>query len=235
MAMEDSSFGRLLGALVSPVKTFQSIAQRPTWGAAFLVLLLASSALAYVVGLRTDYRDVITQSAKEKGRDVDEAQLEPGINMMQKAGPAISAATVLVAIALISLLAALIYWVVFKLLGADFSYKSSLAVSLHAAMPGVIGALLTLPVVLSRSTLGYADVKSGVFLKSNLAFLAPENAKGWVTALYASADFFSLWSLVLSIIGYKALTRLTTKPVALVAILVWLLFVGVRVGLAALR
>jgi hypothetical protein len=235
MAMEDSSFGRLLGALVSPVKTFQSIAQRPTWGAAFLVLLLASGAVAYVVGTRTDYRDVITQSAKEKGKDVDEAQLEPAINMMQKAGPAISAATVLVAIALISLLAALIYWVVFKLLGADFSYKSSLAASLHAGLPGVIGALLTLPVVLSRSTLGYADVKSGVFLKSNLAFLAPENAKAWVTALYASADFFSLWSLVLSIIGFKALTRLTTKPVALVAILVWLLFVGVRVGLAALR
>jgi hypothetical protein len=40
---------------------------------------------------------------------------------------------------------------------------------------------------------------------------------------------------VLSIIGYKALSRLTTKPVASVVILVWLLFVGVRVGLAALR
>lgn len=235
MAMEDSSFGRLLGALVSPGKTFRSIAERPTWGAAFLVLLLASAAVAYVVGMRTDYRDVITQSAKEKGRDVDEAKLEPAINMMQKAGPAISAATAPVVIALISLLAALIYWVVFKLLGADFSYKSSLAVSLHAGLPGLIAALLTLPVVLSHATLGYADVKSGTFLQSNLAFLAPADAKAWVTALYASADFFSLWSLVLSIIGYRALTRLTTKPVAAVAILVWLLFVAVRVGLAALR
>jgi hypothetical protein len=235
MAMEDSSFGRLLGALVSPVKTFRSIAERPTWGAAFLVLLLASGAVAYVVGLRTDYRDVITQSAKEKGRDVDEAKLEPAINMMQKAGPAISAVSVPVVIALVSLLGALIYWVVFKLLGADFSYKSSLAVSLHAGLPGVVSALLTLPVVLSHSTLGYADVKSGTFLQSNLAFLAPQDAKAWLTALYASVDFFTLWSLVLSILGYKALTRLTTKPVALVAILVWLLFVGVRVGLAALR
>ncbi len=30
--LEDSSFGRLIGALVSPGKTFQSIAGRPTWG-----------------------------------------------------------------------------------------------------------------------------------------------------------------------------------------------------------
>jgi Yip1-like protein len=235
MAMEDTSFGRLLGALISPVKTFRSLAERPTWGVALLVLLVVSGAVACVVGLRTDYRDVITQSAKEKGRDVDEARLEPAINMMQKAGPAIAAVSAPVAIALISLLAALIYWVVFKLLGADFSYKSSFAVSLHAGLPNLVSALLTLPVVLNRSSLGYADVKSGSFLKSNLAFLAPENAKAWIIALYASVDFFSLWSLVLSIIGFKALSRLTTKPVALVVILVWLLFVGVRVGLAALR
>jgi hypothetical protein len=235
MAMEDTSIGRLLGALVSPAKTFRSLAERPTWGAALLVLLVASGAVAFVVGMRTDYRDVIVQSAKEKGRDVDEAQLEPAINMMQKAGPAIAAVSAPVVIALVSLLAALIYWVVFKLLGADFSYKSSFAVSLHAGLPGVISALLTLPVILSRTSLGYADVKSGTFLQSNLAFLAPENAKAWLVALYASADFFSLWSLVLSIIGYKALSRLTTKPVAAVVILVWLLFVGVRVGLAALR
>ncbi|HSS50499.1 MAG TPA: YIP1 family protein, partial [Thermoanaerobaculia bacterium] len=229
MAMEDSSFGRLLGALVSPGKTFRSIAERPTWAAAFLVLLVASGAVAYVVGLRTDYRDVIVQSVKEKGRDIPEAQLEPQINMMEKAGAAISGISVPLVIALVTLLAALFYWVAFKLLGADFSYKSSLAVCLHAGLPGVISALLTLPVVLSHATLGYADVKSGVFLKSNLAFLAPQDAKAWVTALYASADFFSLWSLVLSIIGYKALSRLTTKPVAMVTILIWLLFIGVRV------
>jgi len=235
MALEDSSLGRLIGVLVSPVKTFRSIAGRPTWGAALLVLLVASGAVAYVVGMRTDYRDVITQSLKAKGRDVPEAQIEPQINLMQKAGPIISACTVPVIIAVITLLAALIYWIVFKLLGSDFSFKTSFAVTLHAAMPGVIAALLTLPVVLSRSTLGYADVKSGTFLQSNLAFLAPADAKAWVTALYASVDFFGLWSIVLTIIGYQAVSRLSTKSVAVVVILVSLLFIGVRVGLAALR
>ncbi len=235
MAMEDSSSGRLLGALVSPVKTFRSLAERPTWGAALLVLLVASGAVAYVVGLRTDYRDVITQSLKEKGRDVQEAQLEPQINLMQKAGPIISACTVPVVIVLVTLLAALVYWVVFKLLGSDFSFKTSFAVTLHAAIPGVIAALLTLPVVLSHATLGYADVKSGTFLQSNLAFLAPADAKAWVTALYASVDFFSLWSIVLSIIGYKAVSRLSTQQVAAIVVLVSLVFIGVRVGLAALR
>ena len=233
--MENSSFGRLIGALVSPVKTFRSIAERPTWGGALLVLVRASGLVAYVVGQRTDYRDVITQSVKERGRDVPEAQLEPQIEMMEKAGPIISAVSVAIFIPIISLLAAFLYWIAFKLLGGDFSYKSSLAVALHAGMPGLIAALLTIPVVLSHSSLGYADVKTGTFLQSNLAFLAPENAKAWVTALYASVDFFTLWSLVLTIIGYKALSRLSTKSVAAVVILITLLFVGVRVGFAALR
>jgi hypothetical protein len=236
MALEDSSAGRLVGALVSPVKTFQSIALRPTWGAALLALLLSSGVVAFVVGQHTDFRDVIVQSLKEKGRDVPEAQLEPQIQMMEKAGPAISTVSAPVFITVFLLIGALIYWTAFKLLGSDFSFKTSLAMTAHAAMPAVISALLTLPVLLSRTApLGYADVKTGSFLRSNLAFLAPENAPAWLTALYASVDFFSLWGLVLTIIGYKAASRLSTRPVALTVILVWLLFVGVRVGLAALR
>ena len=233
--MENSSLGRLLGALVSPVKTFPSIAQRPTWGAALLLMLLATSGVGYVVGQHTDFRDVLVQSMKEKGRDIPEAQLEPQIQMMEKAGPAISAVSTPVVVILVTLLAALIYWVAFKLLGSDFSFKTSLAVTLHAGMPAVVSSLLTLPVVLSRGKLGYADVKTGSFLKSNLAFLAPEGAASWLTALLASVDFFSLWSLVLTVIGYKAASRLSTRPVAVVAVLAWLLFVAIRVGLSALR
>ena len=105
----------------------------------------------------------------------------------------------------------------------------------HAGMPVVVSILLSLPVVLSRARLGYDDVKSGSFLQSNLAFLAPEGSKAWVTALYASADFFAIWSLILSVIGFKAVSRLSTQAVAVTVVVISLLFVAVRVGLAALR
>jgi hypothetical protein len=35
----DSGFGRLIGVLVSPGKTFESIARRPTWLVPLLVLV----------------------------------------------------------------------------------------------------------------------------------------------------------------------------------------------------
>jgi len=235
--MENSSFGRLIGVLIAPGKTFRSIAERPTWAVPLVVLLLLSAVVGYVTAKRTDYRDVITQTVREKGRDVPEAQLEPQIQMMEKAGPAISAVGAPVVVLLITLVVALLYWVAFKLLGGDFPYKTSLSVTLYAAAPAVVSLLLSIPVILSKESIGYQDMKrtGGSFLQSNLAFLAPEGAPGWLAALYASVDFFSLWSLVLTVIGFRAVTRLSTKAVTATAVVVWLLLVGVRVGLAALR
>jgi hypothetical protein len=233
-ALEDSPFGRLIGVLVSPGKTFRSIAGRPTWGAALITLILATTVLGFVTAQRTDYRDVITRSVAESGRDVPAEALDRQISFMEKAGPYFSLAGSVFVI-LITLFSALLYWVAFKLLGGEFSYKSSFSVVLHAGMPVVVSVLLSLPVVLSRARLGYDDVKSGSFLQSNLAFLAPEGARAWVTALYASADFFAVWSLILSVIGFKALSRLSTQAVAVTVVVISLLFVAVRVGLATLR
>ena len=233
-ALEDSSAGRLIGALVSPAKTFRSIAERPTWALALVVLLLAAGAVGFVSAKRTDYREMITRSLKESGREVPAEQLEKQIEITQKVAPYFAAGSG-VFVLIIVLIVTLLYWIVFKLLGSDFTYLSGLAVTLHAAMPAVVSLLLSLPVILSHKTLGYDDLKTGTFLQSNLAFLAPAGARPWLIALYASVDFFSLWSLVLTIIGYRALSRLSTQAVAITVVLVTLLFIAVRVGLAALR
>jgi hypothetical protein len=235
MAMEDSSFGRLIGVLISPGKTFRSLAERPTWAVALLVLMLVSGAVWFLAGKRIDYRDTITQSVRHSGRNVTEAQLEPQIAMMEKGGAYIYGLSVPVVVAFFALLAALINWVAFKLQGSDIDYKSSLAVNLHAAVPQVvIASLLSLPVILSKESLGYDDVKTGSLLASNLAFLAPEGSHAWVTAALASLDFFALWGLVLSVIGYRAAARVSTKAAVVTVLVVWLLFVGIRVGWVAL-
>lgn len=232
--MEDSSFGRLFGVLFSPGKTFRSIAERPTWLVALLVLMLATAAVWYVAGSRMDFRDVITEGARQTGREVPPEQLEPQIEVMEKAGRYIYAGSTPLVVAFFTLFTALIYWLAFKLLGSDFSYKSSLSTTLHAAMPLVVSFLLSLPVILSKPSLVFQDIKTGTFLASNLAFLAPEDAPAWVTAALASLDFFGLWSLALTIIGFRAVSRKPTQTVAITVIVVWLIFVGIRVGWAAL-
>lgn len=234
--MESSSFGRLFGVLFSPGKTFRSIAERPTWALALLVLLVLSGVVGFLGSQRMDYRDLFTQKMREAGQEVSEEQLDRQVSFMEKAGGPISAGGAAVGVAVISLIGALFYWLAFKLLGSEFSYKTSFAVTLHAAMPVAVSLLLSLPVILSRQTITYGDMKrsGGTYLQSNLAFLAPEGAPAWQIALYACVDFFSLWSLALSVIGFRAVTRKSTQSVAVTVFVIWLLFVAVRVGLASL-
>ncbi len=231
--MENSSFGRLIGVLVAPGKTFRAIAERPTWAVALLVLLLAMGVVWYLAGQRTDYEDVFKQSLQQSGQELPPDQLEQRIEMMEKAGPWINAISrPLISVPFI-LFSALLSWLAFKLMGSDFSYRSALAVTVHAAMPLVVSLLLSIPVVLSQESLGFDDLKTGSFLQSNLAFLAPEDAPAWQFAALASLDFFAIWGLVLSIIGYRAVSRLSTQAVATTVIVLWLIFVGIGVGLAA--
>jgi hypothetical protein len=232
--MENSSFGRLFGVLFSPGKTFRSIAERPTWAVALLALMIVSGGVWYMAGGRIDYRETIPASMQQSGRELPAEQLEPQIEFMEKFGHYVYGFSVPFVMAFFCLFFALIYWLAFKLLGAEFGYKSSLSVVLYASVPVLVSALLSLPVILSRASLGFDDIKTGSFLASNLAFLAPEDAPAWVTAALASLDFFSLWGLALTIVGFRAVSRLSTQTVATTAIVIWLIGVGLRVGWAAL-
>ena len=53
--MEQNGFGRLLSVLVSPAKTFQAIAARPTWVAAMIVLVLIGTVSGFVAMQKVDF------------------------------------------------------------------------------------------------------------------------------------------------------------------------------------
>jgi Yip1-like protein len=235
-ALEDSGFGRLIGALVSPGKTFRSVADRPTLLVPLLLFLLVVGVVGFLTAQRTDYRDVLTQTMRERGTEVPPEQLERQIEVTEKVAAPSAAVLAPVVVAVIVLFAAFLYWLAFKLLGSDFSYKTSLSVALYAGVPSLVAALLTIPVLLSYDSIGFKDMRrtGGNFLQSNLAFLAPEGAKAWLVALCASADFFALWGLVLTVIGFKAASHLPARTVAVTVAVIWLLFVAARVGWAAL-
>ena len=236
MALEDSSAGRLIGALISPAKTFRSIAERPTVLVPLVLFLLIIGVVGFLTAQRTDYRDVLTQTMRERGTEVPPEQLEKQIGVTEKVAAPAAAVGAPVVVILFVLIAALLYWVAFKLLGSDFSYKTSLSVTLYSGVPSLVSGLLTIPVLLSYESIGFKDMRrsGGNFLQSSLAFLAPEDAKAWMVALFASADFFVLWGLVLSVIGFRAASRLPTRTVAVTVVVIWLLFVAARVGWAAL-
>src|SRR5215207_3451244 len=186
--MEDSSFGRLFGVLFSPGKTFRSIAERPTWLVPLIVLLAATTTLAVLVNQRIDrneMRQMVQERLEKSQGSATPAQVDQAMEVTDKVNSVTRWLIPVFAVG-IWLLLNLLFWMGFRFFaGSSLSYKTSFSVLLHSFMPQVISALLTLPVLLSRESVGIQEAQGGI-LASNLAAFAPEDVGKVTRALLSS-------------------------------------------------
>ncbi len=222
--MEENSFGRLLGALVAPVRTFRAIALRPTWLLAFLVLFGLGCGVVSLAFQKVDFAAGLREQMAEQHMQMPAG----GEERAARFGKTFGLVAVAFAMVLISFLVPAIL-LVLNLFGGEIDYRRSLAVHLHASMPRALAALLGLPVVLSRGELTLKEVQGGGFLLSNLTFLAPDAGPA-LRALLVNLDLFGLWSLVLAILGYSIVAKVSRTTSAAVVVGLWLLGIGLQIG-----
>lgn len=232
--MEESSFGRLVGVLVSPAKTFKSIAEKPSWVLALLVLIGIGVGVGMMMSGKMDWAEITRDSIEARGQEIPEDQLEGIIDFQEKFGPMMLTGGALVGTPVIFLLLALVFMVVFKMMGGELTFVRSFSVLLHAMMPRAVLGLLSVPVVLSREELGFEELKDNSVLASNLAAFAPEDAGPAMLALLSSVDVFSIWVLALLAIGYSTVARVSKGVAAACVIGLWVVYVLGKMGLASL-
>jgi hypothetical protein len=236
-ALEDSGFGRLIGALVSPVKTFRSIAERPTWGAALAVLLIASTAVGVLMSQRIDKNDMrksIQQRMEKSQGQATPEQVDRAVQISEKVS-AVTRWLIPLFVVVIDLLIALLFFAAFRFFaGSEIPYGTSFSVLLHAYLPGLVAALLTLPLILSRKSVTLKEAQGGGILASNLGAFAPESLAPAARTLLSSLDFFSIWTVCLLVIGYRAAAKVSTSTAVTVVVVLWALYIAIRVGMAGL-
>jgi hypothetical protein len=231
--MEHSAFGRLVGALVSPVATFRSIAERPTWWPAMLVVCLIGLVPGIMANPKIDWEDVVRQQIEASGQDLTGAQLDQAVAMWEKIGPLFTYfGPLMLAVAI--LVFSLVFWGAFTLAGGQPGFKRSLAVVSHAMMPLAVSALLAIPVVASVDTIGGEQLRTGSLVQSSAAALASDDAGPILVALLSKLDVFTLWTVVLIAIGFRFAAGVPMRTAALTSGLLWAGYVAVNVGLAAL-
>jgi membrane protein, antimicrobial resistance system len=232
--MSDSSSSRLLGVLVAPGRTFESIERRPTWAVPLIVIIVLAIGLGVAVHARTDYRDMMQHAMAGKNVEMSDAQMDHIVDFQQRFGAVISVASGVV-IAVVLVVVALVLWVLLKLVGSDIDFRRCLSVYLYGGMPNAVMMLIAIPLILSGGTLPYAQIASRNFLASNLAFLAPAGASIVVRSALAAVDFFALWSVAITAFGFRKVGKVSPALAWAVVVLVWVLGVGLRVGLAAMQ
>lgn len=228
--MHESAFGRLVSVLIAPGKTFRSIAERPTWGVALIVLLVLTVGTTVLFFQKLDFEELVRQQMAEQGRELP-PEAAGSMGMMR--GCAMGAALGFPVLFYFGV--PLLFWGAFTLLGGTINYKTSLAVALHAMMPAAVGALLSIPVLLGRAEIGFEEAQAGSVLASNLAHFAPDGASPMLIALLASFDVFTIWMVILLILGYHVAAKVSKAKAAATILGLWLVAILLKVGMAALQ
>ena len=229
----ESSFGRVVGALVAPGTTFRSIAERPTWLVAFLVVCLAPLLPAILALPKIDWEGVARAQIEQMDMQVPQEQVERQVEMMERLGPVMTYFSPAF-IAIGTLLFALVFWGTFTLVGGEPGFRRSLAVVSHAMLPMVVAALLSVPVIVGAESVTAEQLQSGGYLASNPAALVGSEAGPVLRTLLSKLDVFTIWTLVLLIIGFRWSGKVSPRTATLTVMGLWLLWVVVNVGFSAL-
>lgn len=233
--MHESGIGRVIGALISPDKTFRSIAERPTWVVPLLLLVALSLAVGFVMQQRVDQGELVKYQMDKMGVDLGKEQLEKIESEAENQSSAKKTLGmvfgVVLAVGIYFLLAAL-FLVTLRLVGSEIDFFRSLAVTVHGFLPQAVAALLNIPLALSRSEITPEEMLGGGVLTSSLRPLAPEDSPV-LASLLGSLDFFTIWSVVLLILGYRTVARVSTRTAATVVLVLWGLWVLGKAGFAA--
>jgi Yip1 domain len=107
----------------------------------------------------------------------------------------------------------------FRLAGGEGTFGQAFSATLYAWIPLVINGIVLTIIVFTRGSIN--PVRMATMVKSNPAFLVDMKTQPLLFALLSSIDIFTIWTIVLLIIGFAALSRSSKAKSAAIVISLW--------------
>jgi hypothetical protein len=224
-------FERAAGVLFSPGETFENIARKPDILAPMLLLLVVSYIGTILLVPRIDFGEAVRQQIQRQGRQMSDSDMDTAVRIGSAFGKVIAYTSPFLAFALIAIIAGVLL-LAFRLFGGEGTYAQAYSASLYAWIPQVINGLILGIVGLTRD--GIDPTLMPTLVKSNPAFLVDMKAQPMLFAFLASIDVFTIWSVILFIIGFSILARVSKAKAASIVLSLWAALIVVKLGFAAL-
>ena len=222
-------FARMIGALFSPNETFASIARRPDWVVPLLVIVLIGYVSTFLIMPRMDWDAIVAmqeEQIKAKNPNMSQEQLEQ-VEKMTKAGGKVFGWVAPVIAVIWYVIVALVLLLAFRLLGGEGTFGKAFSATLYAWMPSVLNGIVLTIVIVARG--GLVDpTQMATVVKSNPAFLVDMKAQPVLFALLSSIDVFTIWTVVLLIIGFAALSRVSKAKATAIVIPLWVVCILIK-------
>jgi hypothetical protein len=229
-----SGISRVFGVLFSPGKTFEDIVRRPGWLLPIVLLTILSIAVSFAINQRVNWREFMSQQIEKtpQAAQLSPEQKEQRIEAGAKFSPPFTYAVGVCGPILGALIISLVMWGGYTLLGgATTNFSTSMAITCHAFMTGLISSPLLILVLYLKEP-GSVDLENPI--ATNIAAFLPEDSAKWLVALCKSFDVFTFWTLILLAIGFAATSpkKLKGSKSYMIAFGLWAVYVVLRVGWA---
>ena len=222
-----NSAARIFGVLFSPDETFASIARRPTWAAPLILLVLLSLGFGLIAANRIDW-GAPAREAMEQRKDVSPEAADRAAKMAGAIGKIISYAGP-VFLVIIMLIVSGVLLLAFRLFGGEGNFLQAWSATLYAYVPSCIKSIIIIAVMLIKGATAISPLALVTIVRSNPAFLFDQKTNPMAFALASNLDLFSIWVMILLVIGFAHLARVSKGKSA--AIVVSLYVVKALLGL----
>jgi len=221
----------LLDLFVAPASLFRVLPDRRWWGwAAFLLIAVSIAVAIYVFVSPMSPEWIVDQQVQQMGDRMSDADIErirPQLVSMAPHTAVFSALGAVFFLGLIVLLVGSAYMLLSRLAtsGPKRGWGTWLRFTTWTQLPGVVYAIGLLVLALVSGgpdqplgMMGYASL-------NNLVLDLPPDHRWYNLAV--NLDLFTLWSLVLAVIGFRIWTGASTARSVVLGLLPWVLIFGI--------
>jgi len=205
-----SAFERVVDTFVAPSKTFTDLRRSANWLVPVLLLIIFTEALVFIADRKVGFQKIaengLVLQPKAAAR-LDQLPPEQRAKQMETVVKVTAASSYLspAIILVILLIVAAVLLCTFNYgFGAELTFNQSVAVVMYASLPGILKSLLAMLALAVGSGEGFLLQNP---LASNLSsFVSPTSS--FLYAIALNVDLFTIWTLVLSGIGFSCLTKI---------------------------
>ncbi len=229
-AAKFSAVQRLWMMFTSPGQVFEDIGIKPTWVLLMVVLVILGVGLQVVITPHVDQEATLRAQLGDRADDMSDQEIEQMLVPAQKIAKFAPIAGLVVAPLVWAIMAA-IFLVMLKIVGSEVDFKKTLSTVLHAYWPATAVALVLTGVLVQRvEKMAQQDLAN--LVKANVgAFLSPETP-AWLTSAATTISIFNIWVVVLLIMGFATVGKISRGKAAVAALVPWIAMIVVKAGFA---
>jgi len=227
-------FQRLAGALFAPAETFEDIARKPDIVAPLILLIAIGYLTTFLVMPIMDWDAMANaqiEQMRAKNPNITEADAERMVKMGMGMGKVMGWVGPFFAV-IWWLIVAGVLLIAFRLFGGEGNFAQALSATLYAWLPLTLFSIVM--AIVARARGSFDPTQAATMVKSNPAFLVDLKEQPVLFSLLSSFDLFTIWTIILLIFGFAALSRLSKGKSAAVVISLWIVMLVIKVGFATL-